>query len=195
MATVFDDLLVKGVRQGHIPARTEGARDWFRTKAQKVGRTRVQPEDMLRENKKVDQVRIGNMYHFKYDPKGKKTLPYYDTFPLIFMVGAAEGGFYGLNLHYLPPRLRAKLMDELYGLASNNRYDEKTKLMISYKILQSASKMKYFKPTFKHYLADHVKSKFIKVDSAEWDIALFLPTSRFKYATTQKVYSDSRKQF
>jgi hypothetical protein len=135
------------------------------------------------------------MYHFKYDPKGKKTLPYYDTFPLIFMVGAAEGGFHGINLHYLPPKLRAKLMDELYSLASNNRYDEKTKLMISYNLLKSASKMKYFKPTFKHYLADHVKSKFIKVDSAEWDIALFLPTSRFKHATTQKVYSDSRKKF
>ena len=195
MDTVFDDLLVKGVRQGHIPARTKDAREWFRGKAQKIGRTRVQPEDMLRENKKVDQVDVGHMYHFKYDPKGKKTLPYYDTFPLIFMVGAAEGGFYGINLHYLPPRLRAKLMDELYNLASNNRFDEKTKLMISYKLLKNASKMKYFKPTFKHYLADHVKSKFIKIDSAEWDIALFLPTSRFKYATTQKVYSDSRKQF
>jgi len=195
MATVFDDLLVKGVRQGHIPARTKDARNWFRTKAQKIGRTRVQPEDMLRENKTVDNVEIGNMYHFKYDPKHKKTLPYYDTFPLIFMVGAADGGFYGINLHYLPPKLRAKLMDELYSLTSNNRYDEKTKLMISYKILQGASKMKYFKPTFKHYLADHVKSKFIKVDSAEWDIALFLPTGRFKFATTQKVYSDSRKQF
>jgi len=195
MATVFDDLLVRGVRQGHIPARTKDAREWFRNKATKVGRTRVQPEDMLRENKKVDNVEIGHMYHFKYDPKGKKTLPYWDTFPLIFMVGAAEGGFYGINLHYLPPKLRAKLMDELYNLASNNRFDEKTKLMVSYKILKNASKMKYFKPTFKHYLADHVKSKFIKVDSAEWDIALFLPTSRFKYATTQKVYSDSRKQF
>lgn len=194
-STVFDDLLVKGVRQGHIPARTKDARNWFRNKAQKVGRTRVQPEDLLRENKKVDKVDVGHMYHFKYDPKGKKTLPYYDTFPLIFMVGAAEGGFYGINLHYLPPKLRAKLMDELYSLASNNRYDEKTKLMISYNLLKSASKMKYFKPTFKHYLADHVKSKFIKVDSAEWDIALFLPTSRFKHATTQKVYSDSRKKF
>ena len=89
MATVFDDLLVKGVRQGHIPARTKNAREWFRTKASKVGRTRVQPEDLLRENKKVDKVDVGHMYHFKYDPKGKKTLPYYDTFPLIFMVGGS----------------------------------------------------------------------------------------------------------
>lgn len=195
MATVFDDLLLKGVRQGHIPARTDDARTWFRNKAQNVSRTRVQPEKLLEQGvKKTNRVEVGHMYHFIYDPKGKKTLPYYDTFPLIFMVGAAEGGFYGINLHYLPPRLRAKLMDELYTLASNKRYDEDTKLRISYNILKSASKMKYFKPTFKHYLADHVKSKFLEISASEWDIALFLPTHRFKYANSQKVYSDSRKQ-
>ena len=193
MATVFDDLLVRGVRQGHIPARTKDARDWFRNKATKVGRTRVQPEDMLRENKKVDNVEIGHMYHFKYDPKGKKTLPYYDTFPLIFMVGEAEGGFYGINLHYLPPKLRAKLMDALYNLSTDKRYDETTKLKMSYNILKGASRFKWFKPTFKHYLVNHVRSRFMEIESPEWDIALMLPTSRFKYATTQKVYSDSRK--
>lgn len=133
------------------------------------------------------------MYHFKYEPKTAKTLPYYDRFPLIFMVGPAQGGFYGMNLHYLPPQLRAKLMDGLYDLTNNTRYDDTTKLKLSYDLLNSASKFRYFKPTFKHYLNQHVRSKFIEIDSTEWDTALFLPTERFEKAKKTKVWADSRK--
>ena len=193
MASVFDQLLIRGVKDGKIPARTDDARQWFRNKAQDIGRTRVSPEKLLQDRGQKEGPKSGYMYHFIYDPKTKDTLPYWDTFPLIFMVGPAEGGFYGINLHYLPPQLRAKLMDALYGIASNTRYDENTKINLSYNILKGSSKYKYFKPTFKHYLSDHVKSKFIKIDSVEWDIALFLPTHRFKMANSQKVYSDSRK--
>ena len=46
-----------------------------------------------------------------YDAKHKATLPYYDGFPLILMLGPAKGGFMGLNLHYLPPVVRARLLD------------------------------------------------------------------------------------
>lgn len=133
------------------------------------------------------------MYHFKYEPKTAKTLPYYDKFPLIFMVGPAKGGFYGINLHYLPPQLRAKLMDGLYDLTNNTRYDESTKLKLTYDLLNSASKFRYFKPTFKHYLNQHVRSKFIEINSTEWDTALFLPTERFEKAKKTKVWADSRK--
>lgn len=194
MATLFDDILAQGVRKGQIPSRTQEARDWFREKARTQRSARAYPANLLKEGgTKVSSPKVGHMYHFRYDPKGKQTLPYYDTFPLIFMVGPAPGGFYGVNLHYLPPKLRAKLMDALYDIASNTRYDENTKLRISYDILKSASKFKYFKPTFKHYLSAHVNSQFLKIDSAEWDIALFLPTERFQKGKKSKVFADSRK--
>lgn len=109
------------------------------------------------------------------------------------MVGPAKGGFYGINLHYLPPQLRAKLMDGLYDLTNNTRYDESTKLKLTYDLLNSASKFRYFKPTFKHYLNQHVRSKFIEINSTEWDTALFLPTERFEKAKKTKVWADSRK--
>jgi hypothetical protein len=191
MAIVFDQLLARGVRSGKIPARTADARAWYRDKAQNVSRTRVSPDKIL-SGKKRSRPNIGEMYHFKYDPKTKKTLPYYDIFPLIFMVGPAPDGFYGTNLHYLPPKLRAVLMDALYGITTNTKFDESTKLALSYNLLKSSGKYKYFKPTFKHYLWEHVQSQFIPIASAEWDIALFLPTHRFRKATSQKVYSDSR---
>jgi len=194
MATIFDDILVRGVRAGQVPARTDEARDWFRNVARRTAKADVNPSNILRgyENKATRPL-TGRMYHFFYDPKGKQTLPYYDRFPLIFMVGPASGGFYGMNLHYLPPTLRAKLMDTLYDVTTNKKYDETTRLRLSYNILSGAARFKYFKPTFKHYLASNVESRFIEINSTEWDIALMLPTQRFEKATAAKVYSDSRK--
>ena len=194
MASLFDDILVQGVRSGQIPARTQQARDWFRDKARTQRSARVYPANLMKETgDKVDRPMVGHMYHFFYDPKTKATLPYYDRFPLIFMVGPAPKGFYGINLHYLPPKLRATLMDSLYSVVSNKRYDEGTKLRISYDILKGASKYRFFKPTFKHYLSENVNSQFLKIDSAEWDIALFLPTERFEKAGKSRVFADSRK--
>ena len=192
MAIVFDDLLAKGVRAGEVPARTDSARDWYRNRART---TRVAPDRLIRSDKErlTSRVMIGRMYHFFYDPKHKKTLPYYDRFPLIFPFKRVRGGFLGINLHYLPLRLRAKLMDELYGLTRDNRYDEDTRLKISYNVLNGAAKYKYFKPCVKHYLTPHVKSRFLEVYAAEWDIALFLPTERFVGSNKRAVHADSRK--
>jgi hypothetical protein len=53
-------------------------------------------EEPLKTN--ADRGGVGSMQMFFYDPKTKETLPYYDTFPLVVVVGPAEGGFYGLNL-------------------------------------------------------------------------------------------------
>jgi len=193
MAKVFDDILVRGVKQGKIPARTQDAREWFRNKARSSNTNDRYPDNIIKSSAKSNGVEVGHMYHFYYDPKTKATLPYYDRFPLIFMVGPAKDGFYGINLHYLPPKLRASLMDNLYDIASDRRYDEGTKLRIKYSLLNGASKYRYFKPTFKHYLNAHVNSKFVKIDSSEWDIALFLPTERFEKAGKSRVFADSRK--
>jgi hypothetical protein len=133
------------------------------------------------------------MYMFFYDPKTKDTLQYYDSFPLIIMVGPAEGGFYGLNLHYLPPTLRAKFLDGLVDITNNKKYDDTTKFKMSYNMLQRASKFRYFKPCFKHYLTEHVKGNFARVLAPEWEIAVFLPSAQWNKSQGSKVYQDSRR--
>ena len=135
----------------------------------------------------------GAMVMFFYDPKTKDKLPYYDTFPLTIVVDAAEDGFYGLNLHYLPPVLRAKFLDGLLDKTNNKYYDERTNFALTYKYLKASSRMRYFKPCFKHYLTSHVKSRFSVVPAPEWEIATFLPTAQFQKASAQKVYADSRR--
>ena len=192
VSKVFDELLAQGVRSGQIPARTQQSRDWFRTAAKK---TKVTPESVIRSERTrfKNRVTMGKMYLFNYDPKHKATLPYYDRYPLIFPVQPADGGFYGINMHYLPHVLRARLMDALYSLSRDKRYDEKTRLKLSYSILNGAAKYKAFKPTFKRYLTNHVRSRFIEITSSEWDIALMMPLQKFAKASASEVWRDSRK--
>jgi hypothetical protein len=193
---IFDNILIQGARQGIIPARTVAARDWYRSAAGKLT-SNITPgvfEKRTDEARKVATMEFGYMYAFKYDPKMKKELPYYDTFPLIFPVRMDSDGFLGINFHYLPPVLRAKLMNALYSTLTNKKYDDTTKVKISYSILQSASKYRYFKPTLKKYLRSHVRSQFLEIQVNEWDIALFLPTESFRKADTGRVWEESRKK-
>ena len=143
---------------------------------------------------------IGSMYLFNYDPKGKGKLPYYDRYPLVFPIGTGRttgfagsgGSFLGLNLHYLPLPLRAKLMDALYATATTTELNETTRLRVSYNILQQATKYRFFKPCIKRYLTAQVRSKFFYIEPTEWEMALFLPLDRFVGANKSRIYRDSR---
>ena len=132
------------------------------------------------------------MYLFGYEPKLKNELPYYDRFPLIFPFKSDEDGFLAMNLHYIQPVFRAKLMDNLYPLVTNLKFDETTRIRASYNLLNSAAKYKYFQPCVKKYLYDHLKTKFLLIPANEWDIALFLPLQRFQKQSVNQVYKDSR---
>lgn len=196
VAKVFDDILLRGIRSGEVPARTNASRDWYRQQAKTTAKSSADPEKIIREmgaDRYENRFRLGQMYMFHYLPKHRETLPYYDRFPLIFPINKAKGGFLGINMHYLPPNLRAKLMDALYETANNKYYNETTRLKLNYEILSSASKFRAFKPCIKHYLTGQLKSRLVYINPSEWDVALFLPTARFVGATQAQVFKDSRK--
>jgi hypothetical protein len=196
MATLFNNILMQGFREGIVPAKSQAARSWYRDAAGKLMSKITSGQAIRRteESRKVDDMELGYMYAFSYDPKFKKTLPYYDVFPLIFPVEFQSDGFLGINFHYLPPVLRARLMDALYPNLTNKKYDDTTRMRISYDILQSASKYRFFKPTLKKYLRTQLRSQFLEIHVNEWDIALFLPTESFRKADSEKVWADSRKK-
>jgi hypothetical protein len=173
--------------------------DWFRAKAQSVNKASITTSKFLNEHGRMSAAWMpGNMYMMVYDPKGKDTLPYYDNFPLILPYKKVPGGFYGLNLHYLPPVLRAKLMDALWqDRLTNQRFDHTTKMKLgprAYHILKASARYHWFSPCVKHYLDGHVRSQFILIHPQEWQAALFLPCEQFKKATKEKVWRDSRNK-
>ena len=191
VAYVFDKILQQGARDA--PARVEAARQWYRQAAQ---RTAVNPTSLIRSDRERFRrvPSIGQMYMFQYDAKYKEVLPYWDRFPLVIPFeqtrrgGLASGdGFYGMNLHYLPLRLRARLMDALYDTVSSDG----DQFQITYNILNRAAKLRFFRPCVKHYLFNHVKSQFFYIDPKEWDIALFLPTERFAKSNKARVHRES----
>lgn len=182
-------------KPGDLKTGSKKARDWFREKALSVKRMNdrkiVDTKEPFRRLQAISQNSIGKMYMFVYDPKTKDELPFYDTFPLIFPIEFYGDSFLGINLHYLPPMLRAKLMDALYGTINNKKYNKTTQLVIGYKILKSAARFKLFQPCVKKYLMSHVGSAFIYISPDEWDFALMLPTERFQKATKQQVWAQA----
>lgn len=191
MANLFAKLGLEAFRAGITP-RTKESREWF---AQKVRNMRVNRAALMRDESidlRESEI-VGSMNMFFYDPKTKDTLPYYDRFPLAIIVGPAKDGFYGLNLHYLPINLRAMFLDALLDNLTNEKYDASTRFRLTYNLLQSTAKLRYFKPCFKHYLSSNVKGNFARVPSTEWEIATFLPTARWTKGSQGAVYTDSRR--
>ena len=192
MSSLFQKLELEAFRAGINP-RTQESRDWFRRRVQRL--TRINRDALMREdeiNKRASHS-YGSMFMYFYDPKHKNKLPYYDRFPLTIPVEPADGGFRGINLHYLPPVLRAKFLDALLNVTNNKKYDDTTKFRLTYRLLKGARNMRYFKPCLKHYLLEHVRSRFAEVPAPEWEIATFLPTAQWTKTSAGRVYQDSRK--
>ena len=162
--------------------------DWYREKIKEFGTPTSL--DLIRDGKQATNPFFGRLNMFIYDPKLKKKLPYYDTFPLVLPLENYNDGFLGLNFHYLPIPLRMKLLDRVVDFSNNTKFDESTKLNVSYTALKS---IRLIKPTLKRYLAGKVKSRFRRVDADEFTVATLLPVQRFKKGSQAEVYRDSRK--
>lgn len=187
------DKLKTAIKTSTAGAKARAAGDWFREKVRQAGASAkmkaVTPNQLLRRQPD-DNILLGKMFFYKYDPKFAKKLPYWDMYPLVFPFEKAPGGFYGLNLHYIPPRDRAVLMDNLNQYASNNKYDKTTRLELSYRLLKRYGRAV---PCVKRYLGDRIVSQTVRIDADEWEIAIFLPVERFQKASKGEVWADSRR--
>jgi len=193
MALLFTKVLEQAARKNNPRFGSEELRDFLRDKAMQV--TSRAPSKFIGAKKAkaniVQEINPGQIICYFYDAKHKATLPYWDKFPMVIPIERYKDGFLGLNLHYLPPMFRARLMDKLYDLLNNQKYDNTTKMQLSYELLKGASKFKYFKPCIKRYLSSHIQSQMVQIDVKEWDYALFLPLARFQKANQRKVWDES----
>ena len=162
--------------------------DWYRDKIKEFGTPTAM--QLIRDGKRNTKPFYGRLNMFFYDPELKKTLPYYDRFPLVLPLERYSDGFLGINLHYLPIPLRMKLLDRLVDYSNNTKFDESTLLRVDYGKLK---RIRLIKPTIKRYLAGKVKSSFRRVDADEFTVATLLPVQRFSKASASEVWSDSRK--
>jgi hypothetical protein len=187
------DKIQESLAKEGLQPRTNAARTWLRSKVKDLtpSKTALMRDQERLRNKSM----IGRMYFYFYDPKTKDKLPYYDRFPLVIPIERYNDGFLGLNLHYIHPKQRLILLDKLSDTLTNDKYDETSRLRVSYPFLSSASKIFEATPCIKRYLFSHIESRFLEITANEWDIAAMLPMESFVGAKTSRVYSDSRKKF
>ena len=164
MATVFDKILDK----------TTGPKsyDWYRKQVRSM--TTPGARSLIRSGKATIRPKYGIMNLFGYDPKHKERLPYYDTFPLIFPLEPAKGGFIGLNFHYLPPLARVRFLRSLANTTTDKKFDKSTRYRINWR------NNEFMRKTAKHYLFNQVRTSFLNITAEEMAIAIFLPVARFK---------------
>lgn len=192
---IFSQILADAERRKMVTRLNMRSLNWFRRKIQWTTRGKaVSSRSLMSQTEDLtSRIMIGRMYHFTYDAKHKDKLPYWDRFPLVIPIESYGDGFLGINLHYLHPRLRAKLMDALFTTITDKNLNERAKLRVSYSLLAGAARFRFFEPTVKRYLFSHVRSRYLQIDPKEWSIALFLPTENFQKQSKQQVWKESRK--
>lgn len=195
--SIFSAMLKKSMDNKTLPTRMKEAREWV---AKNANAAMKSPSNIIRSAPAIQSQTkpgnsiIGSMVLFQYNATTAKDLPYWDKFPLVFPFEMTSDGMYGINMHYLPPVMRARLMDSLMSIADNKTIDANTKLNLSYSTLQAAARNQYFIPCIKRYLNRGLASRMVTIPATEWNLALFLPLERFQKASASQVYKDSQRK-
>lgn len=166
-----------------IQKASQNSASWFLAQVQSMRRdSDLSFQGMMSGDTRQQTTRItpGMMYLYNYDPKTKKTLPIYDIYPLVIPWRAMDGGFIGLNIHYLPLKPRIQLLSNMLEFATSTRLGPNTKLQFTWQMINNAAKYDPVKVCVKQYLLDHVRSPFRKIESPYWASAALLPVARFK---------------
>jgi len=185
----YDNLL-----PAEIEEKTEESIDWFRSNLRRV---RLRVDEVSRtqgDTAQPSDMRIGEMFLYMYDAKYKDTLPWYDRFPCTILLEKNPKGFLGLNLHYIAPRFRARLLGELYKVSTDEDLLEGARFRVTYELLKSVTELKYGIPCIKRYLWGHIDSRISRVLPEHWDVVAMLPLQRFN-ENANTVYKDSKRKF
>lgn len=170
--------------------------DWYMRQIKLLAAARLRPSSLLRSEigTVTNRIQVGSMYLFMYDPKLKVTLPVYDRFPLVLPFRKTEDGFVGLNLHYLPYLIRARLLGALYKLATTKPNDPNLRLRLSWELLDNASRFSGAQVCVKRYLTSHLRSAFFQINTADWKAAIFLPVEDFVKQSKNQVFQNTRRR-
>ena len=178
------------------PLMSRDAIVWLREKVSSLRNPTLMARGITKEKQRhvrtndYRKFMIGGLYFFAYNPKTRDDLPYYDKFPLVMPLKRESDGFIGLNFHYLPIGYRIRFLQKLLPLALYDG-DDIRRIRITYDILDASRRYREFRPCIKKYLLSNIKSKIVKVESEEWDTALFIPVHQFKKAQPQTVWKES----
>jgi hypothetical protein len=134
--------------------------DWYeagiKSKTQneaKITRTRFQP---------------GKIYVFKYDPKYKKELPWFDANPVVLAIEQVNNNDLGINLNLLPVPYKEKLLDELFT---------KMRIKVDKKETDEILKINVLKEKPLRITYEGIKA-YLKKDGYEFALRQYIPSRK-----------------
>lgn len=121
----------------------------------------------------------GSVYYFSYQAEYPQNYPYYDRYPMAYIINInpGKGFFLGANLHYLHPEERADVAKILINKGGEWRGLVPTKCLHTYLILNCGT--------------------LYRVPPSEWVELSKLPTQDFRdsngrYVSDSKIWSGNR---
>jgi len=143
--------------------------EWFEagvksktTNEAKMTRTRFQP---------------GKIYVFKYDPKYKEQLPWFDQNPVVFAIEQVNNNDLGINLNLLPVPYKEKLLDELFT-KMNIKVDKKETDIISEILgLENSSGVDALKEKPLRITYEGIKA-YLEKDGYEFALRQYIPSRK-----------------
>ena len=177
---------------------------WFNEKVKELISISESPSELLTKwERRANKVQLYRFNMFFYDAKTKKTLPYFDMFPLVFPLRRLGNSFTGINAHYLPPSFKEDFFNIYNKFALNDEFDETTLYRMTW---SKISRFKIMRPLIRKYSLTNIKSRFLVLNADEVPTALALslarlvkPNIRFNRNVIQnvrilrQVYINSRK--
>ena len=149
---------------------------WFNEKVKELISISESPSELLTKwERRANKVQLYRFNMFFYDAKTKKTLPYFDMFPLVFPLRRLGNSFTGINAHYLPPAFREDFFNIYNRFAVNDEFDETTLYRMTW---SKISRFKIMRPLIRKYSLTNIKSRFLVLNADEVPTALALPLAR-----------------
>lgn len=161
-------------READVTRGSKDSVDWFRKAIRKDRRPSF---ERVQEGLKSGRIQPGGMFIYEYIPLSKERIPYYDQYPLVLVLEMTKNGWYGLNLHYLAPAVRAKVLAEFWSRSRSGL-----------NIAKAIGRSQYGKQALKRYVATQTRGTPKRVPKADWEIAISLPFEGFQKASAKTAW-------
>ena len=130
----------------------------------------LDPEEEQDENVLRRFAVQGHMYLFEYKAQSKY-LPYWDKFPLVYVIKSDPKEFFGANLHYMTPKKRILAIRDLMN-----------------------GRINLPKACFHKYLKSNIDGLLLDLSAEEWDTAILLPVEDFVITRKSSEYTFSKEE-
>ena len=146
------------------------SKEWYRSKLIEYLQQTFSEDDDTPDDESEERggIEPGEMYFFSYSAAYPEKYPYYDLYPLVYVVEVEESSFLGANLHYLSPTIRPG-----YARSLINKGDG---IIVPNK-------------TIHRYLFSQIQSSFNRVTPTNYEGVSVLPVEQFVDASGDTIVS------